>query len=68
MDCGGCEGAGAHRRWCPERVGRQASQLGLLSERAEDLADMVGSNLPEASNALYRAAGLLREKAKAVVK
>lgn len=62
-ECGGCEGKGAHWRWCPEEVGLRAHMLGRWSEQAEALADTVGSNNPGAANALYHAAGLLRDDA-----
>lgn len=54
---------GAHWRWCPEVVGFSASQFGQLSEAAESLGDRVGANEPGAANHLYRAAGMLRERA-----
>ena len=63
-DCGGCEGLGSHRRWCPEVVGAAASRLGLQSEKAQDLGDRVGANCYDAANALYRAAGLLLVEAR----
>jgi len=63
-DCGGCEGLGSHRRWCPEVVGEAASYLGLKSEEAEHLGDLVGANCAGAANALYRAAGLLLVEAR----
>jgi hypothetical protein len=65
-ECGGCVGLGAHRRWCKAVVGRGAAFLGELSVKADNLADTVGSNDPGASNHLYAAAGLLRERAAAL--
>lgn len=62
-ECGGCQGLGAHWRWCPEVVGRRASHLGVLAERAEDLGDTIGANEPGAANACYRAASILLEAA-----
>ena len=62
-DCGGCAGLGSHKRWCPEVVGRAASYLGLMSERADGLGDTVGANCCEATNHLYKAAALLRLEA-----
>lgn len=59
MTCGGCEGQGSHKRWCPENVGPTASRLGHWSERAEVLADEVGANDFGASNHLYAASALL---------
>lgn len=61
--CGGCEGEGAHWRWCPAVVGRHANVLGVLSDEAEALGDRVGANQTGAANHLWVAAGLLREAA-----
>lgn len=61
--CGGCEGQGAHRRWCPNVVGPTASRLGSWSMRVDDIADEVGSNDTGTTNLLYAAAGRLRRKA-----
>lgn len=58
--CGGCKGQGAHWRWCPEVVGAAASWFGQYAEQAEDLADRVGANEPEAANLMYAAGGRLR--------
>lgn len=58
--CGGCEGKGAHWRWCPRIVGQAASWIGQYAQQAEDLADSVGANEPDAANMLYGAAGRLR--------
>ena len=63
-DCGGCQGLGSHRRWCPAVVGYRAHRLGKQSEQAENLADSVGANHPGAANALYHAAGLLAAAAR----
>ena len=62
-ECGGCEGKGAHWRWCPVVVGRNASITGQQSARANNLADEVGANEPGAANHLYAAAALVRRKA-----
>ena len=62
-NCGGCAGKGAHRRYCPEVVGRHASIMGGWAERAESLGDSVGSNEMGASNHLWAAASLLRKAA-----
>ena len=59
-DCGGCEGKGSHRRWCPEVVGWRAARRGVWSERAGAMADEVGANSYDAANALYTAAAILR--------
>lgn len=62
-DCGGCAGLGAHRRWCPWVVGRNASHMGKLAGQADALADAVGANEAGAANHLYQAAELLRLRA-----
>jgi hypothetical protein len=61
--CGGCEGQGAHVRWCPEVVGPAASIMGSYAERAESLGDSVGPNDMGAANHLWAAAALLRKGA-----
>jgi len=61
--CGGCEGKGAHWRWCPESVGPTASRLGQWADAAEALGDSVGPNSYEGANGLWRAAAILREEA-----
>ena len=63
--CGGCEGRGAHWRWCPNWVGRSASRLGTQGDAAEALGDSVGPNHMGASNALWAAAAMLHEEANA---
>lgn len=63
--CGGCEGKGAHRRWCAASVGHSASVFGGYAEAAENLADSVGSNEMGAANHLYAASALLRSLAEA---
>lgn len=67
-DCGGCQGEGAHWRWCPEVVGAQASRLSQWGQRAEDLADEVGSNDMGAANQLYHAGAMLKASAEAARK
>lgn len=61
--CGGCEGQGAHWRWCPWVVGANASIMGQQADRAESLGDSVGPNEMGASNHLWAAAALLRKAA-----
>jgi hypothetical protein len=61
--CEGCRGQGSHRRWCAVVVGQPASYLGVLSQDAEVLADQIGTNEPDAANACYLAALLLRDRA-----
>lgn len=58
-DCGGCRGAGAHRRFCRALHGRPAFQAYRQSQAAGSLADWVGSNEPGAANHLYAASGAL---------
>lgn len=62
-DCGGCEGKGAHWRWCAKVVGERSWFLGCLGDEADHLADAVGSNNTSAANHLYSAAGLLHQQA-----
>lgn len=59
-DCGGCQGNGAHKRWCEHAVGHSAAMYGRLSEEAEALGDRIGSNDPRSANLLYAASGRLR--------
>lgn len=61
--CGGCQGIGAHRRWCRAVVGPAAALLGPLAEQAEALGDRVGPNDMGAANHLYAASALLRARA-----
>lgn len=61
--CGGCQGKGAHRRYCPAVVGRHAAMRGRWSQRCEDLADEIGANDPGAANRLYQLAGQFRTEA-----
>lgn len=61
--CGGCDGLGAHWRWCPAVIGETASRYGQLADQAESLGDRVGGNDPGTANLLYAAAGRLRELA-----
>lgn len=61
--CGGCEGLGAHRRWCPVAVGQRAAYFGQLSEEAESLGDRIGPNDMEAANAAWYLAARLRKQA-----
>ena len=63
MTCGGCNGLGAHIRWCAWQVGAKAARLGKWSEQSENMADQIGANCPEAANALYRSAAILRDAA-----
>jgi hypothetical protein len=61
--CEGCRGQGPHRRWCSAVVGPSASYLGVLSQDAEVLADQIGTDVPDAAQACYLAALLLRDRA-----
>jgi len=44
-------------------VGQPASYLGVLSQDAEVLADQIGTDAPDAAQACYLAALLLRDRA-----
>lgn len=63
MDCGGCRGEGAHKRWCSKVVGLSASVRGNWAERLEGLADEIGSNDPGVANQLYGLSGKFRADA-----
>ena len=64
-ECGGCEGLGAHRRWCPVDVGERAAYFGQLSEQAEALGDRIGPNDMGAANTAWQLASHLRTVAEA---
>lgn len=64
--CGGCEGKGAHWRWCPKVVGPSASMMGRYAQQADSLGDSVGANDMGASNLLWQASGMLRTRALAL--
>lgn len=59
-DCGGCEGLGSHKRWCPRAVGQKASAAGVCAEMVDSLGDRIGSNDPVTTNELYVIAEKLR--------
>ena len=61
-DCGGCKGQGAHSRRCRTNPGWFWYRL---QDQAEDLADMIGSNDPEAANMAYAIAGRMKARAEA---
>lgn len=62
-DCGGCLGIGAHKKFCPAVHGTHASVRYRWSQRAENLADEIGSNDVEAANTLYVLAGTFHTEA-----
>lgn len=62
--CGGCQGIGSHRRWCPAKVGAMASVYGTMSQRLESMGDTVGSNDMGLANELYLLSGKLLDKAR----
>ena len=62
-DCGGCDGLGSHRRWCPYAVGETAAYFGQLSERADSLGDAIGPNDMGAANMAWQVAAILRKRA-----
>lgn len=59
--CGGCEGKGAHRRWCPAAVGLAASVYGPMAEQLESMGDRVGPNNMGLSNKLWALSSEMRE-------
>ncbi len=63
-DCGGCKGEGAHTRRCRTQPGWLWYRL---EDLAEELADHIGSNDPEAANMAYSIAGRMKRKAEAAL-
>lgn len=61
--CGGCLGLGSHASTCRHRPGYRYRDV--LAQQAEDVGDSIGGNDPEAANACYRAAALLRDRSRA---
>lgn len=57
--CGGCQGAGSHRRHCPRRPDYHPWRI--LAERAESIGDSLGGNDPGLANRAYFLAGAIRE-------
>lgn len=64
--CGGCQGKGAHRRWCVNHVGRFASIYGPMAEQLEQMGDTVGPNNMGLSNRLWRLSADMREWAESL--
>jgi hypothetical protein len=56
--CGGCRGAGAHRRYCPRHPDYHPWRR--LADRAEDIGDGIGGTDPGLANAAYRLASQIR--------
>lgn len=65
--CGGCQGVGAHRRWCRAVVGLSASIYGPMSEQLGSMGDTVGPNNKDLANRLWALSGDMREWAKSQV-
>ena len=42
--CGGCDGLGAHRRWCPKVVGAYASSEREIDEEIADLRRILANS------------------------
>lgn len=63
--CGGCNGLGAHKRWCITTVGPVASKLGPCSESMEEWGDRVGGVDGDTANMLYSIANVLEGRAAA---
>lgn len=57
--CGGCEGKGSFSTRC---ISQPGSMWKRLADKAEDLADHIGSNDPAAANAAYLMAGRFEQK------
>lgn len=64
--CGGCQGQGAHRRWCRQVVGLGASVYGPMSEQLESMGDTVGPNNMELSNRLWALSADMKTWAKSL--
>lgn len=62
--CGGCAGKGSFSSRC---ISQPGSIWRRLSDQAEDLADTIASNDPEAANIAYRLAGRFMKKWEEVV-
>lgn len=60
MNCGGCDGQGAHKRWCAAVVGLPASIYGPMAEQLESMGDRVGPNNHELANRLWSLSGAMR--------
>ena len=57
--CGGCQGLGSHRRFCPRHP--EYHPWRQLAQMAEDIGDRIGSNDPGIANRAYALAGLIKE-------
>jgi hypothetical protein len=57
-ECGGCQGLGAHRRYCPQHPDYHPWRV--LADRAEDIGDRIGGSDPGLANQAYFLAGAIR--------
>lgn len=62
MQCGGCDGKGAHSRRCTTQPGWLWHRL---HDAADELGDLIGSNDPEAANMAYAIAARMKARADA---
>lgn len=60
LECGGCQGLGAHRRHCPHNP--DYTPWRELADKAETLGDRIGSNDMGAANRCYAVAGRMRAR------
>lgn len=57
IDCGGCQGLGAHRRHCPRHPNYHPWIV--LADQAESIGDSIGE--PSLANQAWALAGAIRE-------
>jgi len=65
QDCGGCQGLGAHKRWCVTVVGKAASMLGPWGDQMEEWGDRIGGipHSQDTANMLYWFATVMEVRA-----
>jgi hypothetical protein len=59
-DCGGCNGQGSHRRYCPRHPDYHPWKV--LAAMAEDIGDRIGGNDPGLANRAYQLSGLIKDR------
>lgn len=58
VNCGGCEGLGSHRKFCPQHPDYHPWLR--LAAMAEDIGDQIGANEPTIANSAYFLAGRIK--------
>jgi hypothetical protein len=58
VTCGGCEGKGAHQKYCVKHPNYHPWRR--LADQAENIGDTIGSNDPGVANRAYFLAGEIR--------